>query len=93
MVIACPCCGEPIEINVRTGKARASDLPKSKKAPDLEGLLEATKGEGARLNDLFEDAQSDQSTEKKRREDKFSKAREKAAKDKDKRPRNPFDLE
>jgi len=89
----CPCCGKPIEVNVRSGKARAVDFTESKKGKDLDGLVADAKGEGDRLTGLFDEARTDHARQQDRLDAMFSDAAEKAKKDKHKRPPNPFDLE
>jgi hypothetical protein len=90
---SCPCCGKHIEVNVRTGKARAVRFEESRKGKDLAGLVEDQKHEGTRLSSLFDEAQGDHSRQKERLDDAFREAAKEAEKDKGKRPASPFDME
>ncbi len=91
----CPCCGKAIEINTRNGKARAVKFEESKKGKSFDGLVQDAKHDTARLGDLFEEAQDLYSGDEERLGNLFEDAKKKAAKDKDKdkKPRGPFDLE
>jgi hypothetical protein len=88
----CPCCGKHIEVNVRSGKARAVNPNESKQGKDLDSLLEHQRRERDRLGSAFDEAQRDQSREGERLRDLFEGAKE-DAKDDDAPPPNPFDLE
>ena len=89
----CPCCGKRIEVNTRSGKARAVRFEESSKGKDLMGLVEDQKREGERLGSLFDEAHEDHSRQNQRLDEMFKQAAKEAEKDKDKRPPNPFDLE
>jgi hypothetical protein len=84
----CPCCGRPIEIDTRSGKARSMRTGDA----GLEDLLDKHKGESSRLADAFEAARQEHAHEDERLDELFRDAREKA-KDDDSKPRSPFDLE
>ncbi len=89
----CPCCGKRIEVNVRSGKARAVSFEESKKGKNLDGLLKDQKREGERLGSLFDDARDDQGHSKEHLDEMFKQAAVEAKKDKGKKPLNPFDRE
>lgn len=91
--IDCPCCGKRIEIDTRSGKARAVRVQESKKVKDLDGLVEEHRHEDERLRSLFEEAAKDHAHYDERLEKLFKKAAEEAEKHKDEKPPNPFDLE
>lgn len=89
----CPCCGKRIEVNVRSGKARAVSFEDSVKGKSLDGLVEDQKHEGERLGSLFDEARDDQGRSQEHLDKMFKQAAGEAEKDKGKRPLNPFDLE
>lgn len=88
----CPCCRENLEFDARSKKVRALkvDITEEKK---LDQLMEQQRDEGSRLGDAFSDAAQAQGTQANKFDDMFSKAFEEAKKDKDKKPRSPFDLD
>ena len=86
--LKCPCCGRPIEIDTRSGKARALRPADG----GLDTLLEEHKGESARLTEAFDSAREEHEHRKERMDEMFRDAREKA-KDDQSKPPNPFDLE
>lgn len=90
---SCPCCGKLIEVDTRSGKARAVRPDEAKGGRDLDQMLKAHGREQQRLGDLFRSASEDQQKEKDRLASQLARAKEEAKKDKDTRPRNPFDLE
>lgn len=86
--IRCPCCKKPIEIDTRTGRARAM----ATRDTGLDQLIDAHKTEGERLGGLFDSARDEHQTEAQRLDELFRKAQEESKDDKGK-PRTPFDLE
>jgi hypothetical protein len=86
--IRCPCCQKPIEIDTRTGKARAM----ATKDTALDDLLDAQRREAERLDGLFDSVRDAGRSEAERREQMFRRAQEDAKGDRDK-PRSPFDLD
>ena len=86
--IRCPCCQKPVEVDTRTGKARAM----ATKDTALDELLDAQKRENERLDGLFDSARDASRSDAERLEQMFRRAREDAKDDRDK-PRSPFDLE
>lgn len=90
---SCPCCGKRIEVNVRSGRARAVRFEESEKGKDLDGLLADQGGEKARLREQFGDAIDQQKRRRETLDDLFESAREEAEKDKDTKPFRPFDLD
>jgi hypothetical protein len=89
----CPCCGKLIEVDTRSGKARAVRAEEAKGGRDLDTLLRAHGKEHERLGGLFDSARDDQKRQADQLEAKLRRAKDEAKKDKDTRPRNPFDLE
>lgn len=92
---SCPCCGKMIEVDTRSGKARAVRSEEAKGGRNLDQLLQAHNREEKRLTDLFTSAKSDQTREKERLAAQLERAKEEAKKDPDKgpRPHNIFDLD
>lgn len=90
---ACPCCDEWIEIDTRSGKARAVD-PKSKKGKgaDLDKLIDEQAKANEKFDSMFDQAKQDEDRRTQRLDDLLSDAKKRAKDDKSK-PRNPFDLE
>jgi hypothetical protein len=90
---ACPCCNKMIEVDTRSGKARAARPTEAKGGQNLDDLLGAQKRDGKRLDDLFRSAKDSEQRRDDVLADKLKRAKEEAKQDKDERPRNPFDLE
>ena len=89
----CPCCGKQIELDVRTGKARAAVAAEGKHAANLDQLLSAQKKEGDRLADVFDSAKKDQKQQGKTLDKLLDKAKDEAKKQPDEKLRRPFDLD
>jgi hypothetical protein len=89
----CPCCGKVIEIDTRSGRARAVDPKELKGGTDLDKLLQSHKKEGERLGSLFDSAKQQQQKQADRLAEELKRAKEAAKDDKDDRPRSPFDLD
>lgn len=90
---ACPCCNKSIEVDTRSGKARAVRADEAKGGRNLDDLLAAQKRDQQRLTDLFDSAQDDQAKQGEALDAKLRRAKEEAKKDKDTKPRTPFDLD
>jgi hypothetical protein len=90
---ACPCCNKSIEVDTRSGKARAVRAEEAKGGRNLDDLLSAQKQDQQRLADLFASAKDQQSRQQEALDEKLRRAKEEAKKDKDSKPRNPFDLD
>ena len=88
----CPCCNEFVELDTRSGKARAMKADTKKVAAEMDTLLDKQKHEGERLTDVFQQAAKDQTKHKQKLDDAFSQAFEDAKDDKEK-PHNPFDMD
>ena len=89
----CPCCNKMIEVDTRSGKARAVRPEEQQGKASLNDLLEAQRHDSERLDDVFSSAQD---TEKRREDlldEQLRRAKEEAKKDKDDKPRNIFDLD
>lgn len=89
----CPCCNKLIEVDVRSGKARAARPEEAKGGRDLDQLLKDQGRDRQRLGDLFSSAKELEQKRGDRLEEQLRRAKEEAKKDKDTRPRNPFDME
>ena len=91
----CPCCGQKLYIDTRSGKAYSTDPESSGVKADLDQVLADSHKDKARLEDEFLQAMDQHQRAKDLLEQQFSDAAKKAAKDKDKgkRPPSPFDLE
>ena len=88
----CPCCGKLVEIDTRSGIARAVKVEDQGK--DLDSMLNESKREAERLDAFFHQAKTQQKKQGENLEKLFGDAIEDAKKDPDKKkPRNPFDLE
>ena len=91
--IPCPCCNKMLEIDTRSGKARAMRAAEGKKGKDLDDLLSAQQQDKQRLEDMFSAAKNTESKLDDVLEQQLKRAKEEAKKDKDERPRNIFDLD
>ena len=91
--IPCPCCNKMIEVDTRTGKARAVRPEEARGGGSLDDLLEAQRSEQRRLDDVFSSAQDNERQRDDLLEQKLRRAKEEAKKDKDEKPRNIFDLD
>jgi hypothetical protein len=89
----CPCCNKQIELDTRSGKARAAQPAEAKGGRDLDSLLAAQKRDGERLDDLFSSAKDNEAKKDERLDEQLRRAKDEAKKDKDTRPRNIFDLD
>ena len=89
----CPCCDKMVEVDTRSGKARAVRAEERKGGQDLNDLFAAQKNESARLDDLFSTAKDSQNRQGDELEEKLRRAKEEAKKSPDEKPRNPFDLD
>jgi hypothetical protein len=89
----CPCCNKRIEIDTRSGKARAVNPTEAKGGQDLDQLLRSQQQERRRLDEMFRSAKSSEEKRSDQLQRQLERAKEEAKKDKDQRPRNPFDLE
>ncbi|GAB4162016.1 MAG: hypothetical protein Fur0037_28440 [Planctomycetota bacterium] len=87
---SCPCCGKPIEVETRTGKARAVRPEERKGGGDLDQLVEKQKRESARLAGVFEQAREQQIRHKEILESLLEKAKREAKKEEERRPKHPF---
>ncbi|MBP8300513.1 MAG: hypothetical protein KA020_09130 [Planctomycetes bacterium] len=90
---SCPCCSKLIEVDTRSGKARAVRPDEAKGGRSLDQLLDAHSREQQRLGDLFASAKNDQTKEADRLAAQLERAKQEAKKDKTDRPRNIFDLD
>ncbi|MCB9879758.1 MAG: hypothetical protein H6835_19355 [Planctomycetes bacterium] len=91
--IPCPCCNKMIEVDTRSGKARAMRADEKDGGTGLDDLLQAQKKDQERLSDLFSSAQDSERNREDALERQLRRAKDEAKKDKDDRPRNIFDLD
>lgn len=89
----CPCCNKMVEVDTRTGKARAVRADEQKGGQSLDDLFDAHKNESERLDDLFSSAKDTENRQEDELEKKLKRAKDEARKDPDEKPRNPFDLD
>jgi hypothetical protein len=87
---SCPCCGKRVELNVRTGQARAVFVEESRHGKDFDALVSEQRREGERLGSEFDAAREDQMSMEEQLRRKFEEAQKAAKKDKRKRPPHPF---
>ena len=92
-VFPCPCCNKQIEVDTRSGKARAVRPQEGKSGTDLLDLGAQQARDQKRLADLFSSAKESEQKRVDRLEEELRRAKDAAKQDKDERPRNPFDLE
>lgn len=89
----CPCCGKMVEVDTRSGKARAVRADEAKGGRSLDDLLASQKKDQQRLTDLFASAKDQQARQQDALDEKLRRAKEEAKKDKDDKPRSPFNLD
>ncbi|HZN40152.1 MAG TPA: hypothetical protein VFD82_15205 [Planctomycetota bacterium] len=89
----CPCCNKLVEVDTRSGKARAARPEEAKGGRDLDTLLGDQGRDKKRLGDLFTSAKDQESRSADRLDEQLRRAKEEAKKDEDERPRNIFDLD
>ena len=89
----CPCCNKLIEVDTRSGKARAARPEEAKGGRDLDQLLKDQGRDKKRLSDLFSSAKDLETRSADRLDEQLQRAKDEARKDKDGRPRNIFDLD
>ena len=85
----CPCCNKMIEVDVRSGRARAVRPQEAKGGRDLDALLADHRRDADRLGDLFASAKENEARVGDQLEEKLRRAK----KDPDDKPRNIFDLD
>lgn len=90
---SCPCCGKAIEVETRTGRARAVNPAEKRGGGDLDQLVEKQQQEQQRLHDVFSQAKEQQSKQQQQLDALLQKAKQEAKKEQDKRPPSPFDLD
>ena len=82
-----------VEVNTRSGKARAVQAGEQKGGQSLDDLLDAQKDQSDRLGDMFLSAKDNESKRESQFEKQLRRAKEEAKKDQDDKPRNIFDLD
>lgn len=91
--VTCPCCATRLVVDAATGVILAEERPPTDAKKSFEDAMTSVTGGARRREEAFEKAfdrtrQLDDVLEK-----KFEEARKKAARDKSKKPQNPFDLD
>ncbi len=89
----CPCCGKRIEINPKTGRARAVRVEDAADGKGMDDLIKMAQNEGDRLDSLLDRAKGEQGDDAARLEDMFGIAKDKAEDEPNEKPRSPFDLD
>ncbi|MBL8727830.1 MAG: hypothetical protein JNM25_05330 [Planctomycetes bacterium] len=89
----CPCCNKLIEIDTRSGRARAARPEEAKGGRNLDDLLADQRRDSARLGDLFSSAKELEAQKADRLAEQLRRAKAEAKKDKNERPPNIFDLD
>lgn len=90
----CPCCGKLVEVDTRSGAARAVKVEDLGAGKNLDSLLEESKRDAERLDSFFHRAKDQQKRQGEHLDKLFGDAIEDAKRDPDKKkPKNPFDLE
>ena len=89
----CPCCGKQIEIDLRSGKARAVTATEAKGGQDLDQLVARQRRDAERLGNVFDAAKKDQRQQSQQLDDALRKAKDDAKKQPDEKVRRPFDLD
>lgn len=89
----CPCCGKPIEVDVRSGRARAANPKDKDGGRDLDDLLRAQQQEKQRLDSMFDSARGDHEKQQQRLDELLKKAKDDAKQNEDEPLRRPWDLD
>lgn len=89
----CPCCGKQIEVDVRSGRARAANPKEKDGGRDLDDLLRAQQREKQRLQGVFDQARGEHEKQQERLDDLLQKAKEDAKKNEDEPLHRPWDLD
>ena len=92
----CPCCHKQLELDRATGRVRevAAEAEAPKRAgEDMDALIAKQTDESERIGDAFARATKDALHQADKFDELFDSALEQAKKDKDKKSRNPFDLD
>ncbi len=92
-VFPCPCCGKQIELDVRTGHARALRPEDNQGGTSLDSLLKKQQKESDRLGGLFEQAKDGHGKQKQRLDDLLERAKDDAKQNQDEKLRRPWDLD
>ena len=92
-VFPCPCCGKQIELDARTGQARAVKPEDKHGGMSLDSLLQKQKKESDRLGDLFEQAKDGHGKQKQRLDDLLERAKDDAKKNQEEKLKRPWDLD
>jgi len=82
-----------IEVDTRTGKARAVRATEADGGRDLDSLLAAQQHESERLDSLFGSAKESVSSQSDQLEQQLRRAKEEAKRDKDDKPPSIWDLD
>ncbi len=89
----CPCCSKHLELDTRSGVARARNPAEQKGGTDLDQMLRAQKRDGERLDKVFDAAKERQQKERDLLDGLLEQAKDDAKKNPDEKLRRPWDLE
>ncbi|MGK0300700.1 MAG: hypothetical protein ACI89X_001574 [Planctomycetota bacterium] len=92
-MFSCPCCNKMVEVDTRSGKARAVRADEQKGGQSLDDLLDADKHNSDRLGDMFSSAKDSENKRDDQLDKQLRRAKKEAQKDKNDKPRNIFDLD
>ncbi|MEC7584838.1 MAG: hypothetical protein VYE77_11015 [Planctomycetota bacterium] len=87
---SCPCCGERLELDGRSGKARKVTVEED---DSLDSLLQQHKAQSDRLDSAFDSAKDKQKHQAEHLDDLLKRAKKDANENPDEEVRRPFDLD
>ncbi len=91
--IVCPCCSTKLTVDAATGEILAEERPKVDHQKTFEDAVSDVRSGADRREEAFAKAFDRTQHLDDLLNKKFEEARKKAAKDKSKKPRSPFDLD
>ena len=91
--ITCPCCSTKLTVDAATGEILAEERPEADHAKTFDEAMSGVKGGASRREEAFSKAFDRTQNLDDLLQKKFEEARKKAAKDKSKKPRSPFDMD
>jgi hypothetical protein len=91
--VECPCCGTKLTVDAATGEILAEERPKLDANRTFEDAMTSVRSGAEKREHAFSKAFDRTRKLDDLLDKKFEEARKKAAKDKSKKPRSPFDLD
>lgn len=91
--VKCPCCDTKLVVDVDSGAILSEERPKITDRTTFDAAVAGVRAGAAKRQRAFEDAFDRTRKQEDVLEKKFEEARKKAAKDPDKKPRNPLDFD